>query len=316
MTASQIAQIVAAVGVALALIALVAVVVLAGRLRRLQHLQRVILGSAGERDLLQHVASLDERVVHLRTAVEDLGLISRDHESRIDACTSRVGVVRFDAYDDLGGRQSTAIALMDAKEDGVVVTTVISRDFARMYVKLLRDGRPDIPLAPEEIEAVDQARARAPFTVKPRMDEAKRAEEDGVAPEEEAADELEIVRELERQNRRRERQGLPPLDELPPPPSTQGWQGLDIPAGPLAPEDPVEDATLDRPIDLDAGDEPPDGPTDGQAAAVRGERPEEGTADEPHRGDGAPAGSGPSDLWFDDEEAPDWPGRSSEEQRP
>ena len=52
-----------------------------------------------------------------------------------------------------------------------MITTVVSREFARIYVKNIRNGQPDIPLAPEEIEAVDQARARgnAPFTVRPRI---------------------------------------------------------------------------------------------------------------------------------------------------
>lgn len=231
MTPAQLSELAAAAAAILAIVALIGLAVVLHRLRRLQRQQHVILGSLGERDIVRHVVSLDEKVGHLRTAVEDLGLTSRDHDHRIDACLSRMGVVRFDAYDDLGGRQSTAIALMDAKEDGVVLTTVISRDFARMYVKLLRDGQPDIPLAPEETEAVDQARSRAPFTVRPRMDEAKRAEEapEPVSAETVLAEEQDVARDLDRENRRRERQGLPLLSELPPSPSSQGWQALEIP---------------------------------------------------------------------------------------
>ncbi len=249
MTTAQLTEIGAAAAALLALIALVGLAIVLRRLHRLQRQQHVILGSLGERDIVRHVVSLDEKVGHLRTAVEDLGLTSRDHDHRIDACLSRMGVVRFDAYDDLGGRQSTAIALMDAKEDGVVLTTVISRDFARMYVKLLRDGQPDIPLAPEETEAVDQARSRAPFTVRPRMDEAKRAEEaeEPVSAEEVLADEQEAARALERENRRRERQGLPPLSELPPTPSSQGWQALEIPTADAAP-DGDEAVEADEPV--------------------------------------------------------------------
>jgi len=93
-------------------------------------------------------------------------------EVRIDNCLSRVGIVRFDAYRDLGGRQSTAVAFLNALEDGVTITTVVSRDFARMYMKLIKEGKADTPLTPEEVEALNQARARgnAPFTIRPRVE--------------------------------------------------------------------------------------------------------------------------------------------------
>ncbi len=84
----------------------------------------------------------------MRVAVEDLTLAARDHDVRIDDCLSRVGVVRFDAYHDLGGRQSTAVAFLNSLGNGVVITTVVSRDFARMYVKLLQGRRGRHPAGP------------------------------------------------------------------------------------------------------------------------------------------------------------------------
>ena len=103
---------------------------------------------------------MDDKLANMRVALEDLTLVARDHDVRIDGTLARIGVVRFDAYQDLGGRQSAAVAFLNSQGNGVVITTVVSRDFARMYVKLLKDGAPDIPLAPEEIEAVEQARGR------------------------------------------------------------------------------------------------------------------------------------------------------------
>jgi len=120
------------------------------------------MGSRGKVDIVEHVAGVDEKLANVRVALEDLTLAVRDHDVRIDSALSRVGIVRFDAYHDLGGRQSTAIAFLNSASDGVVITTVVSRDFARVYVKLIRDGAPDIPLAPEEKEAVDQARGTTP----------------------------------------------------------------------------------------------------------------------------------------------------------
>jgi hypothetical protein len=224
-----VAPVVAIIAAVLAILALAFLYITARRVRRLQKDQRVVLGSRGDVDVVSYVAALEEKVSNLRLAVEDLSVEARDHEVRIDGCLSRVGMVRFDAYHDLGGRQSTSVAFLDAGDNGIVITTVVSRDFARVYVKTMKDGHSDIALAPEETEAIDQARSTAPFTIRPRLDAAKKDE--GTTPEPETIDDLEdsdaAARALERENRRRERQGLPALDELPPAPSTLGWPKLE-----------------------------------------------------------------------------------------
>ena len=249
MNATDIAQILAAVALGLAALSLLLGIFLFRISRRLQHDQRVILGPRGEEDIIQHVTGMDEKMNNLRVALEDLTLAARDHEVCIDGCLSRVGIVRFDAYHDLGGRQSSSVALLDAKETGLVITTVVSREFARIYVKNIRNGQPDIPLAPEEIEAVDQARARgnAPFTIRPRMgsDAGDGSEEAYAAQQEEERREA-AARALERENRRRKRQGLPPLTESPPVPSMLGWPKIE-PVDDLDTEEPASNRSLREP---------------------------------------------------------------------
>ncbi len=236
MSLVQIFEIIAVIAIVIAAAAGGGLVLVYRRLQRYQRNQHVIMGSRGDVDIVERVAAVDEKVTNLRLALEDLTLLARDHDVRIDSCLSRVGIVRFDAYQDLGGRQSTVAAFLNTHNDGVVITTVVSRDFARMYVKLLKDGAADIPLAPEEIEAVEQARGTAPFTIRPRVD-ADSVDLDHTAPADEAAalaldaplsaglpgKRQAEDRALARENRRRKRAGLPPLDDAPAP-SNAGWQ--------------------------------------------------------------------------------------------
>ena len=70
---------------------------------------------------------------------------------------SRVAVVRYDAYENTGGHQSASVALLDASRTGIVLTAIQGRDYARIYVKELEDGRAPVALSPEEQEAVDRA---------------------------------------------------------------------------------------------------------------------------------------------------------------
>lgn len=153
--------IVALGGVALGLIALVAAVVLAFKLRRLRAAQQTVLGSTGERDLAAHAAGLEQGFVELRDWVEEtaVGIERRmaHAEQRIDGCVSHRALVRYDAWGEKSGRQSSSLALLDERRSGVVVSTIHHRDSARVYFKQVVAGESEVELSPEEREAIERA---------------------------------------------------------------------------------------------------------------------------------------------------------------
>jgi hypothetical protein len=234
-------EIIAILALIVAAVAATGLVLVYRSLQRYRRNQYVIMGSRGSVDIVEHVSAVDDKLTNMRLALEDLTLAARDHDMRIDGSLSRVGIVRFDAYHDLGGRQSTAVAFLNASSDGVVITTVVSRDFARMYVKLIKDGQGDIPLAPEEADAVSQARGSTPFTIRPRVegvaDEERSRADDGAvddgAPMAAGLPGLRPMsdREVERENRRRKRKGMP-LVEGTVPASAKGWDAPETPTPP------------------------------------------------------------------------------------
>jgi hypothetical protein len=69
-----------------------------------------------------------------------------------------LAVVRYDAFGDMGGRLSWSLALLDDGGDGVVLTSIHGRSDARSYAKNVRGWAADMPLSPEEEEAVKRAR--------------------------------------------------------------------------------------------------------------------------------------------------------------
>jgi hypothetical protein len=224
-------EVLAVLALAVAIAASVGLYLVFRQLQRYRRDQHVILGSRGNVDIVEHVSSMDDKLANMRVALEDLTLIARDHDVRIDGTLARVGVVRFDAYHDLGGRQSAAVAFLNSQGNGVVITTVVSRDFARMYVKLLKDGQPDIPLAPEEQEAFDQARGAGPFTIKPRAGRVDTSPLTMPEIDAETADVLssglpgrrpQSERAMAVENRRRKRHGMPPVVDTVMPSAT-GW---------------------------------------------------------------------------------------------
>lgn len=68
-----------------------------------------------------------------------------------------VGLVRFSPFHDTGGDQSFALALLDGRRDGVIVTGLHSRAESRLYAKPIERGMSGYTLTPEEREAMDRA---------------------------------------------------------------------------------------------------------------------------------------------------------------
>ena len=155
--------IVALAAAAAALAALIVGVVALVKIRRLRAAQRVILGSYGERDLVAHAASVTEAFEALRDWVEEVStrLDGRlgTAEERLDGAIAYRGLVRYDAYNEMSGRQSTSIALLDTTRSGIVLSSIHHRDQARMYAKQVRDGQAELELSPEEAEAMRLALA-------------------------------------------------------------------------------------------------------------------------------------------------------------
>jgi len=142
----------------LAAVVLAVLLVLQWRaLRALRRAQLVILGSHDERDIIDHVQTLDSGVRNLREAVEILTGEVAEQGRRLDEALTNRAVVRYDAFRDAGGEQSASLALLDNHRSGIVVSTIAARDFARLYVKHLDHGVPDRELSPEERRAVEQA---------------------------------------------------------------------------------------------------------------------------------------------------------------
>ena len=78
-------------------------------------------------------------------------------QAQIPGCIQRVGLVRYDAFEDVGGQQSYSVALLDASGDGVVLTSVFSRMDIRVYAKAVKGGRASHPLSGEEAQAIRDA---------------------------------------------------------------------------------------------------------------------------------------------------------------
>lgn len=139
-----------ALGLAFAVAALMRIV----RLTRTQ--ARLLRGTDGvslERMLLDHAddaAAVRAQLTHLKEQGEQ-------HAEAIARGFRRVGLVRYDAFTDVGGRQSFSLALLDEQRNGIVLSGLHARSEMRVYAKPIQKGRCAIFLTPEEEQAISEA---------------------------------------------------------------------------------------------------------------------------------------------------------------
>lgn len=93
--------------------------------------------------------------------------ISQENQTIIDefkklqenyaGCVQKVALIRYNPFKDIGGDQSFSLALLDKKDNGVVLTSILSREGNRAYAKNISKGKSEHKLSLEEEKAIDLA---------------------------------------------------------------------------------------------------------------------------------------------------------------
>lgn len=164
----------------LTVVALATVVVLAatvvllalllGKLRR----QLSVTFADGPGDAVEHLARQSDELAAVR---QDLTTVhanaERLHEG-LQTMLSRVGLVRYDAFDDVAGAQSFSAALLDLNGDGLVISAINGRHETRCYGKQVSGGKSQHTLSEEEATAITAAMERRDVITLPSSSSRKR----------------------------------------------------------------------------------------------------------------------------------------------
>jgi hypothetical protein len=156
------------VALGIAVLSFLLVLLLALRLRKLRRSYAVLQGDDDTTSFVEAVQRHSNKVDGLSDQVVSLekGLIAfrkdtatkfSEVDSDLAQSVSRVAVVRFDAFEKLGGRLSFAAAMLDDHGDGIVLSSIHGRSETRVYAKGVRAGQSDHPLTPEERQAIGRA---------------------------------------------------------------------------------------------------------------------------------------------------------------
>lgn len=132
----------------------------------------LVLGTRSKiRTLISPLKAIGHGSDDLATAIPTISKAVESNKVRIDGLTrgveelnelstgyfNRAGLVRYDAFDDIGGQQSYSLCLLDAAKNGVLLTYITGRNSARSYAVSVKGGVPSRKLGDEEVRAMDEA---------------------------------------------------------------------------------------------------------------------------------------------------------------
>ncbi len=118
---------------------------------------RKVFGGRGARDLEDVMRGLISEIEEMHKSRADIEKYLETVEKRLLHSIQYVGVVRFNPFHDAGGDQSFALAIMDEKKNGFVISSLYGRETSRMYGKPLLKGTSTYQLSKEEEAAIEAA---------------------------------------------------------------------------------------------------------------------------------------------------------------
>lgn len=108
-------------------------------------------------NLEEHLFQYSRSVKEVEKKIEELGYNQTEMVQVLRNCIQNVGLIRFNAYDDIGGELSFSLAILNSAGNGVVVSAIHGRNDSRVYAKPVEGGTSTHPLSIEEEMAIDDA---------------------------------------------------------------------------------------------------------------------------------------------------------------
>ena len=125
--------------------------------KRYRNLARGIDGKNLEEAINQYYEKIENVEIRINKVNHHLENI----DEKLLRCVQKVGIVRFNAFNDAGGDQSFSIALLDERQNGFIITSIYGRNHSVVYGKPIKAGKSSYTLSAEELQALDRAKSNS-----------------------------------------------------------------------------------------------------------------------------------------------------------
>ncbi len=110
-----------------------------------ESLEKIIIGYYKEvKEIIEKNKDIEEQIVKIN--------------AKLTMSLQKIGVVRYNAFEDVGSDLSFAITALDSNDNGFVINAVYSRESSIIYAKPIIDGKSKYALSAEEVQSIDLAK--------------------------------------------------------------------------------------------------------------------------------------------------------------
>lgn len=117
----------------------------------------VLLEKGKIKDFKDIFLSQKEKNSGLEAKVEEAFFKIKNLEDISEKTIKKMGIIRFNPFNDMGGNQSFVIAMLDSNNNGFVISSLFVKEGNRVYAKTIKSGKSDHTLSKEEKEAIEKA---------------------------------------------------------------------------------------------------------------------------------------------------------------
>lgn len=128
------------------------------RLSKLERIRKEFFASGLDKNFEQILVDQNRAITKLQQELKlqdkSLSELYKDNENNFQ----KIGFIRYNPFDDAGGNISFVLALLNAHDDGVVISSLHGREGTRVYSKFIKKGKSESQLTEEELKAIKIAK--------------------------------------------------------------------------------------------------------------------------------------------------------------
>ncbi|MBM7583254.1 hypothetical protein JOD02_002135 [Caldicoprobacter guelmensis] len=141
----------------LAILAFLIVIVYSIKTRKIIRKYKRLMRGVDNKNLEALLMHYLDRVKNNELKIQDLEYLYKNIEKELESCIQRVGIIRYNPFEQMGSDLSFSIAFLDKNNNGVVLTGLFTRNSSSIYAKPIEKGTSIYPLSQEEVEAINRA---------------------------------------------------------------------------------------------------------------------------------------------------------------
>lgn len=145
-------------GTTFSILALFIIIIQGVKLSKLDKKYKSLARNMEGKNIEEIIHRYYEKIEQLDIRMNNMDIHTEKIEQKLLKAVQKVGVIRFNAFDDMGGELSFALALLDGEQNGVILTSIYNRTSNVVYGKPVKKGKATVTLSVEELQALDRAK--------------------------------------------------------------------------------------------------------------------------------------------------------------